>query len=229
MFCLIKVNATKGISISWGLQEVLFSRKRPQDVLPSPLWMVRKSAHHVVSVCYQSHSIFVPLNLLFLSDNKHVLVLLVYWVPCQGGTNSCQTFLKSHLREISKWLQKVVSPKKSKFKSRLANILHISTMNFQLLRAGETYKWLLSRIVTRRPIWNSYHKSCINFTNLTKLNWISEFLRFFFAWGKVCGMRHGFMWDYLKKFFLLEVLEAGNDVNRCKNAGSLNVHVLRHF
>lgn len=42
-------------------------------------------------------------------------------------------------------------------------------------------------------------------------------------------MRHGFMWDYLKKFFLLEVLEAGNDVNRCKNAGSLNVHVLRHF
>lgn len=94
MFCLIKVNVTKGNINILKIWTQNFNAVRNFKV-----------AVHVVSVCYQTHTIFVPLNLLF-SRKPGVFLKLSFECLCIGGANSCWTSLKCHLNEISEWLHK---------------------------------------------------------------------------------------------------------------------------
>lgn len=80
--CSINVDVTKRISISLRILS---------DYFKMCLKLAVRKSYHVVSVCYQNHSIFIPLNLLFLTitNTSWCFVENRLWEPRREGTRSC--------------------------------------------------------------------------------------------------------------------------------------------
>jgi hypothetical protein len=120
----------------------------------------------LLCVCYQKHSIFVPLNLLFRQswcDSE-----IVFWVPSHRGRKQLPNIFKMQFERNLEMIAQICLW----FKSCRDNNSHIFKTRISCLNLFPQNHLKQVKISSKNVslIWNSYHEHRINFGRKLNLN-----------------------------------------------------------